>query len=69
MNVLNFIISLFSYDETLVLSYKGFTHNRQFYATLDTIVLVQCDLIITRNTCGSISSLNCLNLFLKKKIG
>ena len=35
------------------------------FTTLDTIVHVQCDLAITRNTCGSIYSLNCLNLFLK----
>ena len=32
------------------------------FATFDTIVWVQCDLAITRNTCGSICSLNCLNL-------
>ena len=31
-------------------------------------VQVQCDLIITRNTCVNIYSLNCLNLFLKYKI-
>ena len=38
---------------------------RIIFATLDTIVLVQCDLTITRNKHGSISSLNYLNLFLK----
>ena len=32
-------------------------------------VQVQCDLAITRNTCVDICSLNCLNLFLKYKIG
>ena len=32
-------------------------------------VQVQCDLAITRNTCVNICSLNCLNLFLKYKIG
>ena len=30
---------------------------------------VQCDLAITRNTCVNVCSLNCLNLFLKYKIG
>ena len=42
---------------------------RVLFATLDTIVKVQCDLAITRNACGSICLLNCLNLFLKNKIG
>ena len=32
-------------------------------------VQVQCDLAITRITCANICSLNCLNLFLKYKIG
>ena len=32
-------------------------------------VQIQCDLAITRNTCVNICSLNCLNLFLKYKIG
>ena len=32
-------------------------------------VQLQCDLAITRNTCVNIYSLNCLNLFLKYKIG
>ena len=36
------------------------------FATLDTIVQVQCDLAITRNTCGSIYFLNYLNLFWNK---
>ena len=30
---------------------------------------VQCDLVITRNTCVNVYSLNYLNLFLKYKIG
>ena len=38
-------------------------------ATLYTIVQVQCDLAIIRNTCGSISLLNYLKLFLEIKIG
>ena len=38
------------------------------FAILDTIIQVQCDLTITRNTCGSICSLNCLKLFLKIKL-
>ena len=33
------------------------------FATFDTIVQVQCDLAIIKNTCGSICFLNCLNLF------
>ena len=32
-------------------------------------VQVQCDLAITRDTCVNICLLNCLNLFLKYKIG
>ena len=32
-------------------------------------VQVQCDLAITRDTCVNVYSLNCLNLFLKYKIG
>ena len=44
------------------------SHKTQTFSTLDTIVQVQCDLAITRNTCGCISLLNCLNLFLKIKL-
>ena len=45
-----------------------FTHN--MYSLLLLIhVQVQCDLVITRNTYVNIYSLNCLNLFLKYKIG
>ena len=33
------LISLFSYDETLVFSCKGFTQNTQFFATFDTICI------------------------------
>ena len=45
-----------------------FTHNT--YSLLLLIhVQVQCDLVIIRNTCVNIYSLNCLNLFLKYKIG
>ena len=40
---------------------------RILFATLDTIVQVQCDLAITKNTCGSICLLNYLNLFFKIK--
>ena len=35
------------------------------FATLDTIVQLQCDLAIKRNTCGSICSLNYLNMILQ----
>ena len=65
---LDSLISLFSYDEKLVLSCKSFTHNTQLFATFDTIIQVQCDLGITRNPCGSISLLNYFNLFLKVKL-
>ena len=37
-----------------------------FFATFDTIVQVQCDLAITRDTCGSIHFLNFLNMFWNK---
>ena len=41
---------------------------RILFATLDTIVQVQCDLVITRDTYSSISLLNYHNLFLKRKL-
>jgi len=41
---------------------------RVLFATLDTIVQVQCDLTITINSCGSMCSLNYLKLFLKIKL-
>ena len=40
----------------------------KLFVALDTIVHVQCDLTITRNTCGSITLLNFLNLFFENKI-
>ena len=46
-----------------------FTHNTQYSLLLLIHVQVQCDLAITRNTCVNVCSLNCLNLFLKYKIG
>ena len=46
-----------------------FTHNKQNSFLLLIYVQVQCDLAITRNTCVYVCSLNCLNLFLKYKIG
>ena len=58
-----------SYNEKLIFLAKVSHITRILFATFDTIVQVQCDLAITRNTCGSISLLNCLNLFFKIKIG
>ena len=46
-----------------------FTHNMQYYLLLLIHVQGQCDLAITRNTCVNVYSLNCLDLFLKYKIG
>ena len=46
-----------------------FTHNTQYSLLLWIHMQVQCDLAITRNTCENVCSLNCLNLFLKYKIG
>ena len=46
-----------------------FTHNTQYSLLLLIHVQVQCDLAITRFTCVNVCSLNCLNLFLKYKIG
>ena len=46
-----------------------FTHNMQYSLLLLIHVQVQCDLVITRNTCVNVCSLNCLNLFFKYKIG
>ena len=40
-----------------------FTHNMQYSLLLLIHVQVQCDLVITRNTCVNVCSLNCLNLF------
>ena len=50
-------------------SYNVFTHNMQNSLLLLIHVQVQCDLTITWNTCVNVCSLNCLNLFLKYKIG
>ena len=46
-----------------------FIHNMQYSLLLLIYVQVQCDLVITRFTCVNVCSLNCLNLFLKYKIG
>ena len=46
-----------------------FAHNTQNSLLLLIHVQVQCDLVITRNTCVNVCSLNCLDLFLKYKIG
>ena len=46
-----------------------FTHNTQNSLLLSIYMQVQCDLVITRNTCVNVCLLNCLNLFLKYKIG
>ena len=46
-----------------------FTHNTQNSLLLLIHVQVQCDLAITRFTCVNVCSLNCLDLFLKYKIG
>ena len=46
-----------------------FTHNTQNYLLLLIHMQVQCDLAITKNTCVNVCSLNCLDLFLKYKIG
>ena len=43
--------------------------NTQWSLLLLIHVQVQCDLAIIRNTCVNVCSLNCLNLFLKYKIG
>ena len=46
-----------------------FTHDTQYSLLLLINMQVQCDLAITRNACINVCSLNCLNLFLKYKIG
>ena len=46
-----------------------FTHNMQYSLLLLIHVQVQRDLAITRFTCVNVCSLNCLDLFLKRKIG
>ena len=40
----------------------------QFFATIDTNVQVQYDLVITRNTCISRNLLNCINSFFRIKL-
>ena len=45
-----------------------FTHNTQNSLLLLIHMQVHCDLVITRNTCVNVYSLNCLDLFLKYKI-
>ena len=54
---------------TLMQSCNVFTHNIENSLLLLIHVQVQCDLAITRNTCINVCSLNCLDLFLKYKIG
>ena len=46
-----------------------FTHNTQYSLLFLIHVQIQCDLAITNFTCVNVWSLNCLNLFLKYKIG
>ena len=46
-----------------------FTHKMQYSLLLLIHVQVQCYLAITRFTCDNLCLLNCLNLFLKYKIG
>ena len=45
-----------------------FTHNMQYSLLLLIHMQVQCNLVITRNTCVNVCSLNCFNLFFKYKI-
>ena len=46
-----------------------FTHNTQYSLLFLIHVQIQCDLAITSFTCVNVCSLNCLDLFLKYKIG
>ena len=46
-----------------------FIHNTQYSLLFLIHVQIQCDLAITNFTCVNVCSLNCLNLFLKYKIG
>ena len=63
----SYIITLHIMDYLCFLA-KVSHRTRVLFAIFDTIIQVQCDLTITRNTCGSICSLNCLKLFLKIKL-
>ena len=45
------------------------THNTQYSLLFLIHVQIQCDLAITSFTCVNVCSLNCLDLFLKYKIG
>ena len=46
-----------------------FQHNTQYSLLFLIHVQIQCDLVITSFTCVNVFSLNCLDLFLKYKIG
>ena len=46
-----------------------FTNNMQYFLLFLIHVQIQCDLAITSFTCVNVCSLNCLDLFLKYKIG
>ena len=46
-----------------------FTHNTQYSLLFLIHVQIQCDLAIISFTCVNVCSLNCLDLFLKYKIG
>ena len=48
---------------------SGNVFHMQYSLLLLIHIQVQCDLAITRNTWVNVCSLNCLNLFLKYKIG
>ena len=59
------LVSLFLHDKTIMLTCKSFTHNMQFFTTVDINVQVEYDLVITRNTWISRNLLNCLNSFFR----
>ena len=46
-----------------------FTYNTQYSLLFLIYVQIQCDLAITSFTCVNVCSLNCLDLFLRYKIG
>ena len=69
VSVFDFLISqiIIIWDTYAFLQYFHTQHANSFLLLIH--VQIQCDLAIIRNTCVNICSLNCLNLFLKCKIG
>ena len=66
-----FLFSLYTHASYLFVCNLAmfFTHNTQYSLLFLIHVQIQCDLVIISFTCVNVCLLNCLDLFLKYKIG